>query len=47
MVTYSSSADDHLKIDMKFPRINGFVKGDQYSIVLQNTETEEEDEFFI
>lgn len=41
MVTYSSSSDDHLKIDMKFPKISGFVQGEGYSIVLQNTETEE------
>jgi hypothetical protein len=42
MVTYSSSSDDHLKIDMKFPRMNGFVKGEGYSIILQDTDTEEE-----
>lgn len=41
MVAYSSSNEDHLKIDMKFPPIKGHVKGDHYSIVLQNTETEE------
>lgn len=41
MVVYSSSSDDHLKIDMKFPPIKSQVKGEHYSIVLQNTEREE------
>jgi hypothetical protein len=27
MVVYSTSLDDHLKIDMKFPTINGDIQG--------------------
>ncbi len=41
MVVYSTSNEDHLKIDMKFPKITGQTKGEHYSIVLHNTETED------
>ena len=34
MVVYSTTEEEHLKIDMKFPRFTTQAEGDYYSILL-------------
>ena len=41
MVVYSTSEDEHLKIDIKFPKIEHKEAKNKYSIELSNTENGE------
>ena len=41
MIVYSTSEDDHLKIDIKFPKIEHKGTQNKYSVELSNTENGE------